>query len=89
MVVAAILRDKDADGMLQRLAQAGPTLVATRSSNDRSLGAGEVAARARTWFPTVKIADDPHDALVLARSLGPRVLVTGSLYLLADLTSDE
>ena len=40
-------------------------------------------------FATVKIADDPHDALVLARSLGPRVLVTGSLYLLADLTSDE
>jgi hypothetical protein len=37
----------------------------------------------------VKIADDPHDALVLARGLGPRVLVTGSLYLLADLTSDE
>ena len=89
VVVAAILRDKDADGMLERLAQAGPTLVATRSSNDRSLGAGEVAARARNWFATVKIADDPHDALALARGLGPRVLVTGSLYLLADLTSDE
>ncbi len=89
VVVAAILRDKDADGMLERLARAGPILVATRSSNDRSLGAGEVAARARKWFSTVKIADDPHDALVLARGLGPRVLVTGSLYLLADLTSDE
>ena len=46
VVVAAILRDKDVDGMLERLAQAGPILVATRSSNDRSLGAGEVAARA-------------------------------------------
>ncbi len=89
VVVAAILRDKDADGMLERLAQAGQALVATRSSNDRSLGAGEVAARARNWFSTVKIAEDPQDALLLARALGPRVLVTGSLYLLADLTSDE
>ena len=89
VVVASILRDKDADRILERLAQAGPILVATRSSNERSLGAGEVAARARTWFPTVEIADDPHDALLLARTLGRRVLITGSLYLLADLTSDE
>jgi folylpolyglutamate synthase/dihydropteroate synthase len=37
----------------------------------------------------VEIADDPSDALRLARALGTRVLVTGSLYLLADLTADE
>jgi dihydrofolate synthase/folylpolyglutamate synthase len=89
VVVASILRDKDADGILERLAQAGSTFVATQSSNDRSVGAEEVAGRARYWFPTVKTATDPHDALRLARALGPRVLVTGSLYLLADLTSDE
>jgi dihydrofolate synthase/folylpolyglutamate synthase len=89
VVVASILGDKDADGILERLARAGRVLVATRSSNDRSLPAGEVAARARTWFPTVEIADDPRDALSRARALGPRVLVTGSLYLLADLTDDE
>jgi dihydrofolate synthase/folylpolyglutamate synthase len=89
VVVASILGDKDADGILERLARAGRILVATRSSNDRSLPAGEVAARARKWFPTVETADDPRDALRLARALGPRVLVTGSLYLLADLTNDE
>ena len=89
VVVASILGDKDADGILERLARAGQVLVATRSSNDRSLAAGEVAARARKWFPTVETADDPRDALRLARALGPRVLVTGSLYLLADLTNDE
>ena len=89
VVVASILADKDADGILERLARAGQILVATRSSNDRSLPAGEVAARARTWFPTVEIADDPREALSRARALGPRVLVTGSLYLLADLTDDE
>ncbi|HVC85923.1 MAG TPA: hypothetical protein VNC40_00705 [Gaiellaceae bacterium] len=89
VVVASLLRDKDADGILERLARAGQAFVATRSSNDRALPAGEVAARARTWFQTVETADDPHEALRLARSLGPRVLVTGSLYLLADLTDDK
>lgn len=85
VVVASILRDKDADGILERLARAGGTLIATRSSNERALPAGEVAARGRTWFEVVEIADDPHEALRLAHTLGPRVLVTGSLYLLADL----
>jgi dihydrofolate synthase/folylpolyglutamate synthase len=89
VLVVSILGDKDADGILQRLARAGRILVATRSSNDRSLDAAEVAARAQNWFPTVEIADNPGDALRLARALGPRVLVTGSLYLLADLTVDE
>ena len=89
VVVVSILRDKDADGILERLARAGRILVATRSSNDRSLAADEVAARARNWFSTVEIAEDPGEALRLARALGRRVLITGSLYLLADLTADE
>jgi dihydrofolate synthase/folylpolyglutamate synthase len=89
VVVAAILADKDADGILERLARAGGVLVATRSSNARSLPAGEVAARARTWFPRVETAAEPRDALRLARSIAPRILVTGSLYLLADLTATE
>jgi dihydrofolate synthase / folylpolyglutamate synthase len=89
VVVASILGDKDADGILERLRRAGSTLVATQSSNERALPAGEVAARGRTSFPTVMTADDPHEALRLARTLGPRVLVTGSLYLLADLSHDE
>jgi dihydrofolate synthase/folylpolyglutamate synthase len=85
VVVASILGDKDADGILERLARAGRTLVATRSSNERALPAGEVAARARTWFEVVDIVEDPREALRRAHILGPRVLVTGSLYLLADL----
>jgi folylpolyglutamate synthase/dihydropteroate synthase len=85
VVVASVLADKDVDGILERLARAGQALVATRSSNDRSLSAGEVAARGRTWFQTVEAVDDPLQALRRGRALGPRVLVTGSLYLLADL----
>ena len=85
VVVASILGDKDADGILERLARAGRTLVATRSSNERALPAGEVAARGRTWFEVVDTIDDPGEALRHAHTLGPRVLVTGSLYVLADL----
>ena len=89
VVVASILGDKDADGILERLACAGRTLLATRSSNPRALSAEAVAERARPHFQTVELHPDPHDALARARALGPSVLVTGSLYLLADLAGDE
>jgi folylpolyglutamate synthase/dihydropteroate synthase len=84
-VVASILSDKDADAMLAGLAQVGSRFVACRSSNARALPAGELAQRARAWFPRVESRDDPSDALRLAHELGEPVLVTGSLYLLADL----
>ncbi|HKU59559.1 MAG TPA: Mur ligase family protein [Gaiellaceae bacterium] len=88
-VVASIRADKDAEGILERLAAAGPALVATQSTNPRALPAGEVADRANAWFSRVETAPDPHQALALARTLADRVLVTGSLYLLADLSADE
>jgi dihydrofolate synthase/folylpolyglutamate synthase len=85
VVVASILRDKDADGILERLARAGEVLVATTSSNERALPAAAVAERGRRTFATVAEVDDPGEALDYARGLGRPVLVTGSLYLLADL----
>ena len=87
-IVASILRDKDADGMLARLNAAGPTLIATRSSNPRALDAGDLARRAEPYFEYVEAVAEPAQALERARSLGP-VLVTGSLYLLADLHARE
>jgi folylpolyglutamate synthase/dihydropteroate synthase len=45
----------------------------------------DLAGRARHRFEVVEARDDPHDALELAHALGEPVLVTGSLYLLADL----
>jgi dihydrofolate synthase/folylpolyglutamate synthase len=83
-LVVSILRDKDADAMLSRLAGAGRTLVATRSSNARALDERELAARAAPYFEHVDAVADPAQALARAHLEGP-VLVTGSLYLLADL----
>ena len=89
VIVASILADKDAAGILSRLRKVGSTLVATRSSSARARPVGELAAAAERFFARVERESDPHAALALARRLGPRVLVTGSLYLLADLSSDE
>jgi len=89
VVLASILADKDADGILERLAHAGPTLVATESSNRRALPAGELASRAGAWFTRVEAVAEPHAALERARALGGPVLATGSLYLLADLCVDR
>jgi dihydrofolate synthase/folylpolyglutamate synthase len=83
-IVASILADKDVDAMLSRLAAAGRTLVATRSSSVRALDEHELARRAEPHFEHVEAVADPANALARARELGP-VLVTGSLYLLADL----
>ena len=84
-VVASILADKDVEGMLAGLAAVGERFVACRSSSPRTLPESELAERARAWFAHVEERADPVEALALGHALGEPVLVTGSLYLLADL----
>ena len=71
------------------LSALGDRLVATSSSSSRSLSAADLAERAEPYFRTVEPIEDPAGALKHARSLGEPILVTGSLYLLADLAKDE
>jgi folylpolyglutamate synthase/dihydropteroate synthase len=71
--------------MLEALSVLGDTLVATESTNGRSLPAGELAELARRFFPHVEVEPDPEAARRIALSRGDAVLVTGSLYLLSDL----
>jgi len=88
-IVASILADKDAEAMLRALTAVGNTLVATMSTNARALPAGELAGLAEPHFGHVEAVDDPGLARRRAIELaGPdgAVLVTGSLYLLADLS---
>jgi dihydrofolate synthase/folylpolyglutamate synthase len=87
-VVASILRDKDADAMLKVLATAGRRLIATTSSNARALPAEELARLASPHFDEVEAVADPQAALTRAREDAP-VLLTGSLYLLADLARKD
>jgi dihydrofolate synthase/folylpolyglutamate synthase len=91
-VVCSMLRDKRPGMMLEALSVLGSTLVATESSDDRALPTAELAALASGHFETVETEPEPAAALVLARDLaGPNgaVLVTGSLYLLADLSAEH
>ena len=75
--------------MLAALSALGDRLVATSSSNARALSAADLAERARPYFGNVAAIEDPSEALAHARGLGEPLLVTGSLYLLADLAKDE
>jgi dihydrofolate synthase/folylpolyglutamate synthase len=89
VVLASILADKDVDGMLAALSVLGDRLIATSSSNERALSAADLAERARPFFLQVEAIERPGEALARARSGGEPLLVTGSLYLLADLAKDE
>ncbi len=88
--VVSVMSDKDVDGILRGLTPLGPMLIATSASTPRALKAEELAERARPYYEHVEVVPDPRLALARARELaGPdgAVLVTGSLYLLADLHS--
>jgi dihydrofolate synthase/folylpolyglutamate synthase len=90
VVVASILEDKDVDGMLAALSALGDTFVATSSGNSRALPPDELARRAGRFFAHAEVVSDPATALALARERAGddgAVLVTGSLYLLADMGS--
>jgi dihydrofolate synthase/folylpolyglutamate synthase len=89
VLCVSILADKDVDAMLRGLARLGDTLVATQSTNDRVLPAADLADRARPYLRHVETVADPGRALARAHELGGPVLVTGSLYLLADLAARD
>ena len=89
VVVASVLADKDVEGMVAALSAVGSRFVATTSSSARALSASDLAERAERYFSEVEALDDPAQALAHARGRGEPVLVTGSLYLLADLAKDE
>jgi len=91
-VVCSILRDKRPGMMLEALSVLGPTLVATESTNGRALPAAELAALASGHFERVETEPEPTAARARALELagaGGAVLVTGSLYLLADLSAEH
>ena len=88
-IVASILADKDVEGMLAGLSALGDRFVATRSGSTRALSAADLADRAQRYFDEVEAVEGPAEALLRARAAGGPLLVTGSLYLLADLAKDE
>jgi dihydrofolate synthase / folylpolyglutamate synthase len=87
VAVFSALSDKDVPTMISLLKAVCPTVVATSSSNPRSMPAETVASLA--GGPS---AESPQEALEAARALaGPEgaVVVCGSLYLINDLTGPK
>lgn len=85
----AMVGGKDVGLMLDLLRGFADTIVATTSSSARAIPADELAAHARHRFAHVEAVPDPVAALARAHQLGEPVLVTGSLYHLADLAAAE
>lgn len=87
--VLSILDDKDAAAMLGALMPLFDDVVFTRSSNPRALSPATLAHLAGR--PDAPSAAEPRAAVERARELaGPEgaVLVTGSIYLIADLVRE-
>ena len=83
-----MVADKETGTMLEALGSAGGHFVATTSSSRRALPAAELARLAAPFFEAVEVVEEPTEAARRGRELaGPAgaVLLTGSLYLLADL----
>ncbi len=87
VIVCSILADKDVDAMLAALAARSTQFIATSSSSPRALPAQTLADAALRHFAVVECVPDPVEALARGHELGEPVLVTGSLYLLADLAA--
>ena len=91
VAVVSVLDDKDAGAMLKALAPAVDAILATRSGHARATSPEDLAALAHGLGIPARAVEGPVDALRAARlEAGPdgMVLVTGSLYLLADLRAD-
>jgi dihydrofolate synthase/folylpolyglutamate synthase len=87
--VVSVLDDKDAAAMLAALLPIMQGVVFTKTSNPRALPPATLAHLARR-VDSVTVAD-PRAAVERARELaGPNgaVLVTGSIYLIADLVRE-
>ena len=92
VIVASILQDKRPELMLEALSVRGEILVATESANARSMPAAELADLASAFFRRVELEPNPGAARRLGSELaGPdgALLVTGSLYLLGELSGDD
>jgi dihydrofolate synthase / folylpolyglutamate synthase len=93
VLVAGVLDDKDAAGMLRALLPRADAAVFTRSANPRSLPpATLVTLSEQLGGPPAEAVADPHAAVERARELaGPdgAVVATGSIYLIADLVRER
>jgi dihydrofolate synthase/folylpolyglutamate synthase len=96
VAVVAVMRDKAAPEMLAQLLPVVDAVIYTQATHERSLPAAELAAMgervavaAGAPSPAAEVCADAHEAVARARRAAGEagsVLITGSLYLLEDLS---
>lgn len=85
-IVCAVMRDKDADGIIDHLAPCASRIVCTAPATPRATAPRALAdrVRARAAAP-VSVEDEPRRALEAAWSTAPTVCATGSVFLVGEL----
>jgi dihydrofolate synthase/folylpolyglutamate synthase len=86
-IVFAVMRDKDAAGMLTTLAPHASAFVITAPRIARASSVSELAAVATLVVPDVPLytALDPAEALAKAWQLAPLVCAAGSIFLIGEI----
>ncbi len=89
-LIFAAMRDKDVTTMIRILAPRASHIVVTRASNPRSAEPADLAALFERIAPDVRVdvANSPGEALARAWSVNPRIVVAGSIFLLADVMKE-
>ncbi|HUR34342.1 MAG TPA: folylpolyglutamate synthase/dihydrofolate synthase family protein [Vicinamibacterales bacterium] len=89
-LVFAAMRDKDAAGMIRALGAHASLIVVTRASNPRAAEPSELAGLAQRLVPgvLVEMAQSPGEALDRAWASSPRIVVAGSIFLIADVLKE-
>ena len=89
-IVCAVMRDKDADGIIDGLAPCASRIVCTAPRNPRATPAGALADRVWARAPGLPVtaADDPRRALETAWGTAETVCATGSIFLVGELLAE-
>jgi dihydrofolate synthase/folylpolyglutamate synthase len=89
-IVFAAMRDKEVAVMIETLAPVASAFVMTRASNPRSSAPAELAEIARRTAPNVRVIVEATagEAIASAWQLSPRIVVAGSIFLLADVMNE-
>ena len=85
-LVLAVMRDKDAAGMVRALAPVASLIVTTQADSPRSLTAPELMDVVRSSSAVrVESCPDPDAALTRALTEAPRAVVAGSIFLVGPM----
>ena len=86
-LVFGAMADKDVGGMLGQLLDVVASTVCTTAQSPRAAEAETIAAEARRLRPAaaIHIEPDPERAVALARTVSPRVVIAGSMFLVGPL----